>query len=133
MIIWKQDYELGINEIDDQHKVLVELINRLYDAFIKKEQNSEVIKVISELYNYTDTHFKTEEKYFWRFQYENTEKHIAEHKKFIDAINSFREQVEEDPGRFVFAIIKFLQDWILNHIMISDKEYVQCFKRNDVF
>jgi len=133
MIIWRDEYNIGIETIDNQHIKLVDLINRLYDAFINKKQSEEVILVLSELREYTKSHFRTEENYFLRFQYSDRENHIKEHKKFIDTINAFSDQIADDPGRFVFSIIKFLQDWILNHISISDKKYVPIFQENNVY
>jgi hemerythrin len=109
------------------------LINRLYDAFIKRQQSDEVIKVIVELSEYIDVHFSTEEVYFKRFNYAETTEHIKEHHFFIEKVKEFQTQVKENKGRYVFNIINFLQDWLVNHITVTDKKYIECFKKNGVF
>ena len=133
MLDWKNEYSLGIQEIDNQHIKLIELINRLYDAFIKRKQAEEVLKVIKELSDYTEEHFSTEEVYFRRFNYAETTEHIKEHHFFIQKVKEFQAQAKENPGRYVFNIITFLQNWIVNHITVTDKKYIECFKRNEVF
>ncbi len=133
MLEWKEEYSLGLQEIDNQHIKLIELINRLYDAFIKRQQSDEVIKVIVELSEYIDVHFSTEEVYFKRFNYAETTEHIKEHHFFIEKVKEFQTQVKENKGRYVFNIINFLQDWLVNHITVTDKKYIECFKKNGVF
>ncbi len=133
MLEWKEEYSLGLQEIDNQHIKLIELINRLYDAFIKRQQSDEVIKVIVELSEYIDVHFSTEEVYFKRFNYAETTEHIKEHHFFIEKVKEFQTQAKENKGRYVFNIINFLQDWLVNHITVTDKKYIECFKKNGVF
>lgn len=133
MLEWKEEYSLGLQEIDNQHIKLIELINRLYDAFIKRQQSDEVIKVIVELSEYIDVHFSTEEVYFKRFNYAETTEHIKEHHFFIEKVKEFQTQVKENKGRYVFNIINFLQDWLVNHITVTDKKYIECLKKNGVF
>lgn len=133
MLEWKEEYSLGLQEIDNQHIKLIELINRLYDAFIKRQQSDEVIKVIVELSEYIDVHFSTEEVYFKRFNYAETTEHIKEHHFFIEKVKEFQTQVKENKGRYVFNIINFLQDWLVNHVTVTDKKYIECFKKNGVF
>jgi len=133
MLEWKEEYSLGLQEIDNQHIKLIELINRLYDAFIKRQQSDEVIKVIVELSEYIDVHFSTEEVYFKRFNYAETTEHIKEHHFFIEKVKEFQTQVKENKGRYVFNIINFLQDWLVNHVTVTDKKYIECLKKNGVF
>ncbi len=133
MLDWKEEYSLGFQEIDGQHIKLIELINRLYDAFIKRQQAEEVIKVIKELSDYIELHFFTEEVYFKRFNYVGMLEHIKEHHFFIEKVKEFQTQAKNNPGRYVFNIITFLQDWIVNHITVTDKKYIECFKKNGVF
>lgn len=52
MIKWRNEYTLGIELIDNQHKKLLEIVNRLYSAFIEKKQSEEVLTVLVELKDY---------------------------------------------------------------------------------
>ena len=70
---------------------------------------------------------------FENFNYQETRTHLEEHKIFIEKINSFEKEIKENPGRQVFPIIKFLQEWIINHIGTVDVKYVDLFKKNNIF
>lgn len=109
------------------------MINRLYDAFIKRQQSEEVKKVLEELLQYTKYHFSEEEIYFRRFNFKETLAHVKEHQEFIKRVQDFKEQAKEDAGRYVFSLITFLQEWLINHITHSDRKYIDCFKSNNVF
>ncbi len=130
MIKWRNEYTLGIELIDNQHKKLLEIVNRLYSAFIEKKQSEEVLTVLVELADYTKQHFSTEEYYFRKFNYENSDAHMKQHKIFIKKVDEFHAKAKEDSGRYVFSIITFLQEWMNSHFIEADKKYVSCFKKN---
>ena len=73
LISWKDSLNVGIVEIDEQHKKLVGLINKLFEA-MANGKSSEIMKsVLGELSNYVNTHFATEEKLMKQFGYEDYE------------------------------------------------------------
>ncbi len=124
IMTWNNQLSVDIGEIDDQHKILIELINRLNDA-MKVGKGKEVIGgIIKELENYTITHFSKEEKYFDKFGYNEAASHKAQHKKFISDVKNFREQYESGTFGVAISTMAFLSDWLKNHIMITDKKYV---------
>lgn len=68
MFLWKKEFELGISSIDDQHKRLLEIGNRINELLINHEEDDdnydEIFTVIEELKDYTVYHFNTEEELF---------------------------------------------------------------------
>ena len=83
-------YYIGLKLIDDQHKVLVNLINLTYKYF--GENNRKKLKeVLKELLDYTVYHFGEEEVLFKRFEYEDYDNHKRIHESFIGKIRSFKE------------------------------------------
>mgnify|MGYP000867218199 FL=1 len=66
LVEWKSEFSLGISEIDEQHKKILAIINKLYDLFSNKEHQdiAEIERIIKELADYAVYHFQTEEKYF---------------------------------------------------------------------
>ena len=68
MFLWKMEFELGISSIDDQHKRLLEIGNRINELLINHEEDDdnydEIFTVIEELKDYTVYHFNTEEELF---------------------------------------------------------------------
>jgi hemerythrin len=78
-VVWNIHYELGIEDIDNQHKGLVIGLNKIYHAY-KREGELNVPLMILELYDYVHTHFKTEEQYMEYYKYPDAEAHIKEHR-----------------------------------------------------
>ncbi|MGE0089343.1 MAG: bacteriohemerythrin [Bacteroidales bacterium] len=128
--VWNEEYSVHVKEIDDQHKVLIKLLNKLYNAFMKKEHSLIIGEIIQNLFDYASNHFQIEEKYFKRFNYRESVQHISEHQKFIEKINQFKIDFEKNNGALTFTIINFLRNWLISHIRISDKKYMDCFAQN---
>jgi hemerythrin-like metal-binding protein len=130
LITWETSYELGISEIDNQHKKMVEIINRLFQMFSEhKVQDEEALKtVLQELTDYANYHFSTEEKYFALLNYPGTENHIAKHNQYREKIEEFKTQLAANKTESTFFnLTNFLQDWWVWHINNVDREYVPLF------
>ncbi len=130
LIVWNDDLKIGINEIDTQHKKLVDLLNELYDAMQAGKSKEVMGKVIIELSNYTITHFSNEERYFKQFGYVDIEDHMLAHKSFINKIKGFRNDFQAGDISVSSEMMRYLKDWITKHINVSDRKYVELFKKN---
>ncbi len=130
LVFWDQKYSVNVKEIDAQHQRLFELINNLYDAMKKGEGKDVLPKIIEELANYTVYHFSTEEKYFDKFNYPETEAHKIQHKNFVDKVTEFKKGYDNLQVALTVDVISFLQDWLINHISGSDKKYSAFFNQN---
>lgn len=126
---WQKAYIVDIKEIDDQHKQLVLILNKLYSAFMKKEHGNIITEVMDELISYTKYHFEAEEKYFVLFGYKWTHEHIRHHRIFIDKMKAFKLEVANKNSATTFKLINFLRDWLKNHITVEDQKYVELFKK----
>jgi len=123
LITWNDTYSVGYLEIDNQHKNLVNLINNLYDSFWKGEADDIIKDIIIELIKYTDYHFKTEEKYFEKYNYSDSAEHIEQHKAFVIQVTNFFEEYKKGSDTLTYDVTNFLKDWLLNHIKCSDKKF----------
>lgn len=132
LIEWGPKYYIGLKEIDDQHKVLVEIINKLYTAFGSNKNKKEIKKNLKELIDYTVYHFGNEEEYFKKFGYKDTPRHIEQHHKFVDKVKSFANEFEKGDATVSLDIINFLKDWLINHILKIDVKYVSFLKDHGV-
>jgi len=134
LITWQESYALGISEIDDQHKKIVELINRLFQMFSEHQIPDEGLgAVLQELTDYANYHFSTEEKYFSLFNYPQAAGHIAMHNKYRTKIEEFKTQFKTDKTESIFFnLTNFLQDWWIWHINNLDREYVPLFREKGV-
>lgn len=131
-IIWKDEYSLGINIIDKQHKEFVRIMGELNDA-IRKPGNTAIAleNALSDLENYLAYHTKTEEGFFDRFNYEKAVEHKAGHAKLGKYIEDLRKKLLIDNDlETAMNLMDFLEDWLVEHEQGVDREYVECFKKN---
>lgn len=120
---WSDKLETGVKEADDQHKKLVGLINDLYDA-MKQGKGREVIdKVLDELVKYAWYHFTTEETLMSKYGYPELQAHKREHEAFKAKIKEFLEKKAKGEITLSVEVISFLKDWLVKHIMGTDKKY----------
>lgn len=123
---WSEEYELGIECIDEQHKALVQLINDL-GASLSANDKAAQHEVLMGLVDYTMNHFIFEEDMFGQTGYVEAPGHKEEHGRFtetiINALGEF-EGGKELGGE----MLPFLTDWLLHHILKVDKAYVGHFR-----
>ena len=125
-LVWKDEYSVGVELIDAQHKMFIGIINELYTAIIDKKEDSILDDIFKQLVSYTQFHFQTEERYFDEFNYEDAEAHKAAHQKLCDQIVELQKQ-EIDIMKDPFKLLDFLEDWLIDHIMGMDMKYTACF------
>lgn len=125
---WDDKYLVGFQEVDNQHKIIFDILNQAYEAFMKNEHEQKLDEIINKLFDYTDYHFSTEEKYFKQHPDDSIGLHREQHKLFIDKINSFKEQYYRDKRGVYYLIIKFIKDWFVNHINATDRDYFNKLK-----
>jgi len=123
-IEWNQEaLGVGVELIDNQHKMLIHLINKLSSA-VNNHANHDTLELIfSQLQDYTSYHFETEENYFFRLDDADTALHILQHNKFIEQLATFK-QNHQDLSQVSAQLLDFLSDWLINHIQIEDKKFV---------
>lgn len=125
---WTEEYELGIDVIDDQHKRIVDYINKLADAG-PDISSEELAEVVDSLVDYTYSHFAFEEALMEEVEYENLSAHLQTHEAFTNRVKELHhrfcagESVNEELG-------ELLKYWLLNHIKEDDRSYAPVVKKN---
>lgn len=128
LVAWSDEFNLGMPEIDAQHSVLIDLINQVWVAVIKKPDREEALRIFGELEKYTITHFTAEEIFMREMDYNKFTEHKAAHEQFIARIA--QEKTKIFAGHAItLEILQFLKDWLINHILVSDKEYSREYKK----
>lgn len=130
LITWSDRLSVNVSEIDRQHQKLIAMINDLDDAMRQGKGKTVLGKIVSGLISYTVTHFKTEENYFDRFGYAETEAHKKEHAAFVRKVSDFKSGFEQGKITLTIEIMNFLSDWLKNHIKGTDKKYSAFFNAN---
>ena len=128
MFVWKEEFELGIDSIDDQHKMLLEIgnrVNELLKEYVDGDDTyDEIVGVISELKDYTIYHFQTEESLLEKYNYPELAEHKKEHTDFVEYLNSIDfDSVDEDQSVFLKELLSKLVNWVFKHIITTDFLY----------
>lgn len=127
-IAWNDRYSVGVHSINDQHKKLVEMINNLYTEFYKGISNEFLMELIKELEKYTVYHFSYEEKFMKLYNYKDFKEHVAEHQSFINELKHYKETLSKENKKAVIDFATYLKNWLLKHIMGTDKKYSKLFQ-----
>lgn len=128
--MWKDEYSVGIREIDDQHKYFIELLNDLYNAISANKGRQELKDLFEKLSDYAERHFATEEEYFDKFNYEGAAEHKLKHQEMRDEIKKIKNQESGNEIDFYGNIVYFLKGWLEDHLEKMDQKYEECFRKH---
>jgi len=125
IVSWGVKYTTGIASIDKQHKELVDLTNKLYQACLNRNEDVDTAfrTAMSRLVEYVRYHFSDEQVLLERIKFPNHIEHKKAHedliKEILEASKNYSAGKKFVPNHFV----RTLKDWIFGHIAVSDKIY----------
>ncbi|MBT7615970.1 MAG: hemerythrin family protein [Calditrichaeota bacterium] len=112
---WKDEYLIGINEIDEQHKKLFSIASS-FEQSIDLDQSK---NALMNVFQYTREHFRLEEGYMKNVNFPGIERHMLEHESFISEFNELVSNFgNSDSERS--NILDFFSHWIVDHICKND-------------
>ncbi len=123
LLKWSTELEVGLEDVDRQHKQLINIINELNIAIEYSQPNSVMLPLIERLDEYAHSHFAVEEDIFTTYSYPERAAHEAEHAAFIESIKYIRKQCEIIDTPMSTKIRDFLRGWLFTHIKTKDMEY----------
>ncbi len=133
---WKERYNLGIAEIDSQHKKLFEIGSRVYELAISNDSYDhydEVLGMLNELLEYTEYHFNYEEEIMKKYNYVEFNQQKEDHEYYVQKIKSIASKdIDADQQKAIIEIVDFLSEWISSHIIFSDRKYAMFFKEKGI-
>ena len=129
---WEEKYSVKVQEMDDQHKRLFELINQLHDAMQSGKGNALLTEIVKGLKDYSITHFSAEEKYMEKIKYSGLAEQKEQHRTFIKKVEEYEQQVSLGKLSLSIEVLTFLRDWLVNHIQRVDKKYSEDNQTNAV-
>jgi len=123
---WKDEYGINIKGIDEQHKKLFEICRRISDYVLERQlpvKDEGIFVILNELKEYTDFHFKYEEKFMEECSYPYLKTHRNEHNMLIEKIRKMEEKFSGDIKREnLIELVNLVFEWITHHILINDKK-----------
>jgi hemerythrin len=124
---WSNELSVGIEEIDEQHKVLVDLVNKMHEAIHQRHGNEVVQGILADLAEYTRIHFAVEESLMRILNYPDYDNHKEIHEELLESVSDLLEKVASGKTAIGFELMHFLKTWLTKHIMEEDKQYTGFF------
>jgi hemerythrin len=118
---WKAEFSVGIPEIDSQHQTLTNCMTVIEEGIANHAPSWAVHLAQEQLADYVRIHFAVEESLMRIHRYPELDRHTLEHLEFADQLR----KLEEKSSRADVSgeMLVFLQEWLHEHIMTSDKHY----------
>lgn len=132
MFEWKDEYSVGVPEIDLQHKKLF-LMGQAMSDLVSNHDGQDIYDELNamflELIDYTKYHFEAEEAFMAKVNFDKLEEHKIEHTKFVDKLMSYDlSAIDEDQTGFAIKLLKTVATWIFKHITGDDFLYRDAMK-----
>lgn len=121
-LVWDDTLSVDVNEIDEDHRRLVELFNILNRAIEDGDSTDYIESILDELISCTVWHFKHEERLMMKHGYSGFEEHKAEHQSLIDSATALQKKFLEGGKQISSDDIAFLEHWLTSHIYGTDME-----------
>ena len=119
-IIWDDSFNIQVEVIDQQHRRLVELMNRLIATQDEKASDDDIADILGAMTNYLGYHFDTEEQLMIDHSYPELESHREEHQAFVTQTAYFIATYREGGTSLKKDILLFLKEWLVEHIVKTD-------------
>jgi hemerythrin-like metal-binding protein len=114
-------FSIGFPEVDSDHKRLVTLVRQI-DQTIATGDNEQIKQHLTTLVQYTEWHFRHEERLMLSFQYPKYEEHRKEHHDLAQQAVDIVRSLEGGHVQVLDGLQAFLMDWLVHHIQVSDRE-----------
>lgn len=122
-INWNDDLSVGIAEIDEDHRHLVQYLNDLFAACFAGQGPAVLKETLAHVKEYTRTHFAYEEDYMRKVGFPDLQSHHDQHAELISELDDLIEEFESGADHELSnKTLQFLEDWLLHHILIEDKK-----------
>jgi hemerythrin len=117
-IEWDNSLSIGVDLIDEQHKMLIQKLRDLSDAFEVGREYDKILQTLDFMIEYTDFHFSAEEKTMAEHGYPGLGEQQKQHEEFKVTLNHILEDFQEEgPTKALATSINvFLLNWLINHI-----------------
>ena len=122
VIKWSDDFDVGVQRMNDEHKIIIQLIGELFEKNERNEPFSSVMVTLKELAEYTVKHFKDEEEYMESVNYPQLSVHKKIHEKLLNDLSSHAEKIEQTKS-LTQPFFDFLNMWLSAHIKGIDMKY----------
>jgi hemerythrin len=128
---WNEDLDVGVESMNDEHKIILSLMNNLFEIYSRDPRCEEFEKVFLELNEYTHKHFSDEESLMHEMGYSGLYTHKILHEKILEMFSKHIEYYNIE-GRVQGSFFDFLKFWLQSHMSSIDSDFVNEFEKKKV-
>ena len=121
-LVWDNTLSVQVQEIDEDHRRLVELFNLLGHAVEEGGSGEYIEALLDELIACTVWHFKHEERLMLRYGYAGLDEHRQEHDELIESVKALQQERQQQGVDITAEDIQFLEHWLTGHILGADMD-----------
>jgi hemerythrin len=121
-LVWDQVLSVENDEIDHDHRILVDLFNLLGRSVLEGESRAYVEAVLEELIRCTAWHFSHEERLMLKHGYDGLDEHRQEHRELMESVRELQEEILRT-GQLEEKEFEYLEQWLTGHILVADMNF----------
>ncbi len=122
LLKWDNNYSVNIEVIDNQHKRIIDLLNRMHDAILEHREHQVIEQILQGLVCCIEEEFYQEEELLLLTNFPDIDEHLSSHQILAGEVLSLQERYERGED-ITYDVMQFLMTWITQHIMSEDKVY----------
>ena len=126
---WRTDYEIGVAQIDAEHRSLLDLVNEFHDISAQSATSKDIALVLNRLVSYAEEHFQREEKLMSDNGYPLLEAHRELHVQLVTSIFAINERFASQPAKASKETLQFIKTWLIDHIIKHDMDIGDFLRR----
>jgi hemerythrin len=119
---WSLNLSVGIDFMDADHRKLMELLTELHDLVGTGQGQAAMVEKLDELIDFTEQHFRLEERLMEENAYDEFEQHRQLHELLLQEVAELRQHLTVGEKNAGHEVMDFLKDWLMRHILESDKD-----------
>ena len=120
LIEWRDEFSVGVDEVDHEHRELVGLINKLHDDVSGGAGREDIAAALGEIYAQISAHFALEEKFMRESRYMAYAEHKEDHEILLDDLRDIMDLVEESGTYPEERLSSDLEYWFSEHFRVHD-------------
>ena len=123
---------MQIEQFDKQHQTLFHMVNQLHQAMSEGHGKDVVGRVLQQLIDYTATHFRSEEALMEKHGFPGLAAHRSDHKALVEQVLKFQKEFQAGKPGVATTLMPFLQKWLREHIMQTDRKYSEFLNQKGI-
>ena len=120
LIAWRDEFSLGIEAVDHEHREMIDLINELDRSMQDDASQDSVVEALGEIYAHIAAHFALEEKMMRAWHYAEYPSHKQDHETLLDVLLELIDSVDEEGEYDRASLASDLDRWFSDHFRTHD-------------